>query len=602
MAIARSGEVDCLVLDLIMPDVDGFVLLQQIRGDAATAHLPVVVCSSKLLSADEQALVRRCARAVPVEGSAGIRSGRPSAVRRSAVGARFRVICGECRLMAPVQPSLILVVDDQSRVVTSPFAYCVMPASARSKRPTAAKRSSWPSARNPTSCCSTSTYPTSTASRSAGSSGKTRISCPWGSFRCRRRSKAPSIVCARSKAVPIRSSPIQWKPAVLVATMRAMLRLRQAEAQLREFDRLKNEFLATAAHEIRNPLAPLRHCIELLERSPDRQKALDACLPMMRRQSDHLVRLVDDLADMSRITQNKLTLRISSTDILQAVQSAIEEHRDELEAKKQTLEMDVPDDPVILAGDGVRLSQVFGNLLANGIRYTPQGGRIAIAVNETADDATVTVTDTGEGIDPKDLERSSTCSFRSHRTGRVSASGLRSCTGSFRCTAARSQRPAPVAARSTSPVRCQMGAPGIPGRRASRRRAVPQLVPAEKKRCSGAAAHLGRRRQRRRRRFTREAARGDGARGASGLRRARRRARLLGVSPDVVLMDIDMPDMDGLEAITKIRATTGGDRTLICTLSGYGKGHAARAFEAGADGHLVKPVGREQINAVLARA
>ena len=195
------------------------------------------------------------------------------------------------------------------------------------------------------------------------------------------------------------------EPAVLVATVRAMLRLRHAEAQLREFDRRKDEFLATAAHEIRNPLAPLRHCIELLERSPDRHKALDSCLPIMKRQSDHLVRLVDDLADMSRITQNKLTLRISSTDILQALQSAIEEHRDELEAKKQTLEMDVPDHPVILAGDAVRLSQVFGNLLANGIRYTPQGGRIAIAVSETAEHATVTFTDTGEGIDPKDVER-----------------------------------------------------------------------------------------------------------------------------------------------------------------------------------------------------
>ena len=73
-------------------------------------------------------------------------------------------------------------------------------------------------------------------------------------------------------------------------------------------------------------------------------------------------------------------------------------------------------------------------------------------------------------------------------------------------------------------------------------------------------------------------------------------------SPDIVLMDIDMPDLDGLEAIAKIRATAGGARTLICTLSGYGKGHAASAFKAGADGHLVKPVGREQLSAVFARA
>jgi DNA-binding response OmpR family regulator len=101
------------------------------------------------------------------------------------------------------------------------------------------------------------------------------------------------------------------EPAVLVATVRAMLRLRHAESQLREFDRRKDEFLATVAHELRNPLAPLRHCVELLAQSSDSPAALQTCLPILRRQTDHLVRLVDDLADMSRITQNKLTLRVS---------------------------------------------------------------------------------------------------------------------------------------------------------------------------------------------------------------------------------------------------------------------------------------------------
>jgi signal transduction histidine kinase len=162
------------------------------------------------------------------------------------------------------------------------------------------------------------------------------------------------------------------EPAVLVATIRAMLRLRHAESQLREYDRRKDEFLATVAHELRNPLAPLRHCVELLEqaRSPE---VLGVCLPIMRRQADHLVRLVDDLADMSRITQNKLTLRLSTIDLLQALQSGIEEHRAEVEAKGQILIVDVPDRPIMLAGDAVRLSQVFSNLLANGIRYTPAG-------------------------------------------------------------------------------------------------------------------------------------------------------------------------------------------------------------------------------------
>jgi signal transduction histidine kinase len=192
------------------------------------------------------------------------------------------------------------------------------------------------------------------------------------------------------------------EPAVLVATVRAMLRLRRAEAQLREYDRRKDEFLATVAHELRNPLAPLRHCVELLEQVASPQM-LTSCLPIMRRQADHLVRLVDDLADMSRITQNKLTLRLAAVDLAQALRSVIDEQRGELEAKKQTLALDLPDRPVMLSADAVRLSQVFGNLLQNSIRYTPAGGLIAVTLEVGRDDATVTITDTGEGIDPKDL-------------------------------------------------------------------------------------------------------------------------------------------------------------------------------------------------------
>jgi signal transduction histidine kinase len=393
------------------------------------------------------------------------------------------------------------------------------------------------------------------------------------------------------------------EPTVLVATVRAMLRLRHAEAQLREFDRRKDEFLATVAHELRNPLAPLRHCIEWLEQAADPQQALDACLPIMRRQSDHLVRLVDDLADMSRITQNKLTLRLSSVDILQALQTSIEEHRAELEAKKQTLDVDLPDHPVTLSADVVRLSQVFGNLLANGIRYTPAGGRISIAVRETADDATVIFTDTGEGIDPKDLGRifDLFVQVAPHRTGLGIGLALvhrivQMHGGSI--TAASAGR----GAGSTFTVRLPLGAPEVVS---DERREAVQFRDSGRPRKKGPAPRT--------RRVlvvddnvdvadslakllesmdhdVRVAYRGD-----EGVR------AYAEYSPDLVLMDINMPDMDGLEAITKIRAVPGGARTMICTLSGHGKTHAARAFEAGADGHLVKPVGRAELRAVFER-
>jgi two-component system, sensor histidine kinase len=394
------------------------------------------------------------------------------------------------------------------------------------------------------------------------------------------------------------------EPTVLVATVRAMLRLRRAEAQLREFDRRKDEFLATVAHELRNPLAPLRHCVEWLEQAPDARAALQTCLPIMRRQSDHLVRLVDDLADMSRITQNKLTLRLASVDILQVLQNAVDEHRAELESKEQQLEIDVPDRAVMLAADGVRLLQVFGNLLANGIRYTPPGGRIGISVRETDGHATVTFTDTGEGIDPKDLGRifDLFVQVAPHKTGLGIGLALvhrivQMHGGSIEASS-RGR-----GAGSTFTVRLPLGTPEVTDD--ERRDAVQFRDSLRPKKNKGAAlpqrvlivddnadvadslAQLLQSMDQE----VRVAYRGDDAVNTYAE-----------FSPDVVLMDINMPGMDGLEAIAKIRGTPGGAGAMICTLSGHGKAHAKRAFEAGADGHLVKPIGRAELRAVLDRA
>jgi signal transduction histidine kinase len=392
------------------------------------------------------------------------------------------------------------------------------------------------------------------------------------------------------------------EPAVLVATVRAMLRLRHAEAQLREFDRRKDEFLATVAHELRNPLAPLRHCIEWLEQSTDVQQTLNACLPILKRQSEHLVRLVDDLADMSRITQNKLTLRLSSIDILQAVQSAVEEHRAELEAKEQALEINVPSEPLILAGDAVRLSQVFGNLLGNAIRYTPKRGRIAVSVGKTAEHATVAFTDTGEGIEPKDLDRIFDLFVQVAPQGTGLGIGLALVQrivqmhgGSI--TAASPGR----GGGSTFTVTLPLGALEVLAE--ERRASVQFRDPRRPKRNGGSTT----------RRILIADDNPDVADSlASLLKSMEHDVRVVysgeeavrafsEYTPDLVFMDINMPDMDGLEAIESIRKQSDGARAMICTLSGHGKQHSALAFTAGADGHLVKPIGRAELAAVLER-
>jgi signal transduction histidine kinase len=398
--------------------------------------------------------------------------------------------------------------------------------------------------------------------------------------------------------------PDPIEPTVLVATVRAMLRLRHAEMQLREFDRRKDEFLATVAHELRNPLAPLRHCVEWLELAPDPRAALQTCLPILRRQADHLVRLVDDLADMSRITQNKLTLRLASIDIVPVLLAAIEEHRAELESKEQELETDVPDHPVMLAGDAIRLSQVFGNLLANAIRYTPNGGRIAISVREQDGDAMVTFADTGEGIDPKDLGRifELFVQVAPHRTGLGIGLALVHRIVEMHGGSIVASSPG-RGAGSTFMVRLPLGAPEVTDDerrdavqfretfrpRKKQAAATPQrvLIVDDNVDAADSLAQLLQSMDR----DVRVAYRGDDAVDAYAE-----------FSPDVVFMDINMPGIDGFEAIARIRETPGGTGTMICTLSGHGKAHAKRAFDAGADGHLVKPVGRTELRAVLDRA
>ncbi len=178
----------------------------------------------------------------------------------------------------------------------------------------------------------------------------------------------------------------------------------QVEAALREVDRRKNEFIATLAHELRNPLAPLRNAVEVLGRSGTNPANTAVALGIMERQLRQMVRLIDDLLDLSRITQGKLELRSQPMPLADALDSAIEAVRPVLEARGHTLSVSAPDDPVYLFGDLMRLAQVFLNLLNNSAKYTEPGGRIRLAVERADAAVTVTVTDNGIGIPPGELD------------------------------------------------------------------------------------------------------------------------------------------------------------------------------------------------------
>ena len=195
----------------------------------------------------------------------------------------------------------------------------------------------------------------------------------------------------------------------LAATTRENARLldesRRAEEALKDADRRKDEFLATLAHELRNPLAPLRAGLHLLKLSPDGDHVART-REMMDRQLVHMVRLIDDLLDMSRVSNGKLVLRTERVDIQSIVRTAIEAVRPLVEAAGHELVTRMPDTPLAVDGDAVRLAQVIGNLLTNAAKYTPEGGRIDVHVvteSDTGGDAVVVrVTDTGAGI-PADM-------------------------------------------------------------------------------------------------------------------------------------------------------------------------------------------------------
>jgi signal transduction histidine kinase/DNA-binding response OmpR family regulator len=180
--------------------------------------------------------------------------------------------------------------------------------------------------------------------------------------------------------------------------------LRESREQLAESDRRKTEFLATLAHELRNPLAPISNGLQLLRRSGEtvaREKALD----MMERQLKHMVHLVDDLLDIARISSNKVDLRRERLALASVVPGAIETSMPVVTASDHTLEVRMPDTPIHVYGDATRLAQIVSNLLNNAAKYTPHGGRIVLSVSADDGHAVVQVKDTGIGIPEAELPK-----------------------------------------------------------------------------------------------------------------------------------------------------------------------------------------------------
>src|SRR5262245_49944187 len=207
--------------------------------------------------------------------------------------------------------------------------------------------------------------------------------------------------------------------AALVSAVRTALRARQrqyqtrdylaerkrAEEALRDADRRKDEFLAVLAHELRNPLSPIRSSLDILQLSAPGDAAVTRVRDMMERQVNHMVRLVDDLMEVSRITSGKITLRKEPVEVAAILYNAMETSRPLIEAAGHKLALTIPPEPLIVEGDSVRLTQVVANLLNNAAKYGRTGGQIWLTVRRDGDTVAISVRDTGIGIPPGMLSR-----------------------------------------------------------------------------------------------------------------------------------------------------------------------------------------------------
>ncbi|MGH7713835.1 MAG: hybrid sensor histidine kinase/response regulator, partial [Gemmatimonadaceae bacterium] len=374
-------------------------------------------------------------------------------------------------------------------------------------------------------------------------------------------------------------------------------RVEERTAALLESDRRKDEFLAMLAHELRNPLAPVRNSLHLVRESPDPTVQINA-LNVMERQLGHLVRLVDDLLDVSRITTGKLELRTDRVELADILRHAVETAQPEINRKAHTLTVDVPANGLPIDGDATRLTQIFANLLHNASKFTDRGGHLTLKATRTGSDVEVTVCDTGEGIPREMLGHIFEMFAQADRSLERRHGGL-----GIGLTMARrlvemhggtiTARSDGLGAGSEFLVRLPLATtvdtherPEISGKWpaiAARRILVADDSPDSLESLT-LVLQL----------------RGNEVRAASDGVRAVAEAEAF--RPDVILLDIGMPQMNGFDACRRIRASEWGRSALLIALTGWGQEEdRERSRAAGFDHHLVKPVDPDLLMRLLAK-
>jgi len=385
----------------------------------------------------------------------------------------------------------------------------------------------------------------------------------------------------------------------------SVLQLQQSENRLRlqgealeEADRRKDEFLAMLAHELRNPLQPIRTAVEIM-RQPEATKAkLEWGMSVIERQVNQLVRLVDDLLDASRISQGKLELRRGALELSRIVTEAVEENRPLAENKRHTVTVKVPKDPVYIDGDAVRLTQVFINLLNNAVKYTPSGGHISLAMDVTPEEAVVRIRDDGSGIPDSELPRIFDMFYQGESCSPDIQDGLGLGLALVRRLV--EMHGGAVDARSFGRDRGSEFAVRLP-RLAAARAPVASTLPGTEAVAKPAYRILVVDDNRDAAESLAEMLRMHGSEVNIAFDGAGAVAASEQLRPDVVLMDLGMPLLDGYAAARAIRRSANGNDVLLLAVTGWGDQSERRlSREAGFDRHFVKPVAPAELFAAIA--
>jgi signal transduction histidine kinase len=387
------------------------------------------------------------------------------------------------------------------------------------------------------------------------------------------------------------------RTATLISAARSALRARERQYQVRTLNRRKDEFLATLAHELRNPLAPIRNAMAIVERlhpTPD----IDRLAGMVDRQVSHLQRLMDDLLDMARITNGKVDLRVSRTTVAEILTHALEIAEATIREKAHRLTIQQPGETVVLQADHVRVVQTVANLLVNAAKFTPPSGSIDLTVQTRGPMVEFRVRDSGKGIGAASLERIFDMFAQAREIGEPSAGlgiGLHLAKafaelhggtvvahsdGAGKGSEFVLSLPVVMEADAVRPA--QPGDAGFAGKSPGKVLVVDDNVDA----ASTLAALLGLQ-------GIAVSVAYDGAAAVAAVQRDK---------PDAVVMDIGMPVMNGYDAARRIRGEFGEREPVLIALTGWGQfADKQRAKDAGFDSHLVKPVDFQELISCLAR-